>query len=183
VLTVKYEDRKMRRFARNMPKMVDRSVARALNKAITRTRTLAARLVSDKRNIKVGRARADMRLVKASPAKPTAMIKASGSAIPVIEVKGVKRQTKKGVTAKVVAKAKPHLFAGAFIAEMPSGHVGVFKRKKGPRLPIVEQKLPSVPATMIQEAVEDKLSAFAWPVYEKELRRLLELEMAKAGGR
>lgn len=197
MLKVTFDDRAMRRFVRDMPKANDRAVARSLNLAITRCRTQAARLVSDKRNIQVGRARRDMRLVKASPSKPVAMIVARGESIPLIEVKGVKRQTKKGVSVKVEAKARPKLFEGAFIQKMPSGHVGVFVRldpsthtSKGAgkgtarkNLPIVQLRLPSVPSTMVQEHIHDQLQAFGAPVYERELVRLLDLEMKRAGAR
>ena len=146
------DDREMRRFMRQMPTDSKRSISRSLNKAITRTRTLEAREISAKRNIKVGRARQDMKLKRASPGRPEAAILASGKPIPVIDVKGAKRQTRRGVTAKITAKEKPHLFKGAFIATTQSGHTGVFKRAGRSRLPIVELTLASVSATMVQDA-------------------------------
>lgn len=182
-LSIRIDDKQMRRFVRDMPKAGKRTVARSLNKAITMTRTRAAREVSTKRNILIGRAKKDMRIQKASPARPVAAIHASGQPIGVIEVKGAKRQTKRGVTAKIEAKAKPHLFKGAFIATTKSGHTGVFTRSSDKRLPIIEQKLPSVSSTMVQDEVEKRLRTFAVPVYEKELIRLLNLEMKRAGAR
>jgi len=182
-LSIHIDDKQMRRFVRQMPKAGKRSVARSLNKAITMTRTQAARKVSAKRNILVGRAKKDMRIQKASPARPVAAIHASGHPIRVIEVKGAKRQTKRGVTAKIEAKTKPHLFKGAFIATMASGHTGVFVRKGKERLGIVEKTLPSVSSTMVQDQIEKRLRTFAIPVYEKELIRLLNLEMKRAGAR
>ena len=182
-LRVVINDRNMRRFVNKMPKAGQRSVARSLNKAITMTRTRAAREVSARRNILVGRAKKDMRIKRASYARPEAAILARGHPIPVIDVKGAKRQTKRGVTAKIEAKAKPHLFKHAFIATMPSGHTGVFVRKGPARLKIVEETLPSVAATMVQDDTEKLLRKFAIPVYEKELIRLLNLEMKRAGAR
>lgn len=183
VMKLRIDDRSMRRFVKTMPAASKRSVARSLNKAITQTRTLAAREVSSKRNILVGRAKREMRLVKASPARPSAAIVASGSPISIMDVKGAKRQTKAGVKAKIDAGAAPHLFKGAFIAIMKSGHVGVFRRARDRSLPIKEIKLPSVSATMVQENIEDRLRLYAVPIYEKELIRLLNLEMTKAGAK
>lgn len=183
VMTVKIDDRDMRRFMRTMPATSNRSISRALNKAIAQTRTKAAREVSDKRNIKVGRAKQDMRISRASPGRQDAAINASGNPIPVIDVKGAKRQTKRGVTAKLEAKGKPHLFKGAFIATMASGHTGVFRRTGNKSLPIFEHTLPSVASTMVQGELEQKLREFAAPIYETELIRLLNLEMSKAGAK
>ncbi len=197
VMKIKIDDKKMRRFVRDMPRAGERSVARALNKAITRTRTMAAREVSAKRNLKVGRARKDMRIYKATYAKPVASIYVKDRPIGVVEVMGPKRQTKRGVTAKLEKGAKPHLFEHAFIAKMSSGHVGVFRKfgklthkssKDTPgteryNLPAFEVRLPSVAATLVQEDIDVKLRTFAVPVYEKELVRLLELEMKRAGAR
>lgn len=189
-LRIVINDRNMRRFVNKMPQAGKRSIARSLNKAITRTRTLAAREISAKRNILVGRARQDMKIKRASPDRPEAAILASGEPIGVIEVKGAKRQTKRGVTAKIEAKAKPHLFKGAFIATMASGHTGVFVRSKTRRMKsnpkkfaIIEQKLPSVSSTLVQDATEKRLRTFAVTVYQAELIRLLNLEMRKAGAR
>ena len=182
-ILLKIDDRQMRRFVNKMPKAGKRSIARSLNKAITQTRTRAAREISAKRNILVGRAKKDMRIQRASPDRPVAAIHASGKPIPVIAVKGVKRQTPLGVKAKIEAKKKPHLFKGAFIATMASGHTGVFERIGKKRLKIRELKLPSVASTMVQKATEKRLREYAIPVYEKELIRLLNMEMKKAGAR
>lgn len=183
MLKVEFHDKAMRQYSAKMPAGTKRSISRALNKALARTKTQAARVISDKRNIKVGRASKDMRPVRASPAKPVAMIIARGHPIPLYEVKGSKRQTKKGVVAKIDSKGGPVLFPGTFIATMKSGHVGVFERQTIKSLPINEKRLPSVPSTMVTEAVEQQLQAFAAPVYEAELIRLMELEMVKSGAR
>jgi hypothetical protein len=180
---LKIDDRAMRKFIGAMPKAGARSQSRALNKAITQTRTRAAREVADKRNILIGRAKREMRIQRATFTRPEAAIIARGEPIPVIDVKGAKRQTKRGVTAKIEGKGKPHLFEGAFIAVMPSGHKGVFKRSGDKRLPIKEEKLPSIASTMVQDEVDIKLRAFAAPVYEAELVRLLNFEMTKSGAK
>jgi hypothetical protein len=182
---LKIDDRNMRKFIRTMPQASARSQARALNKAITQTRTKAAREVAEKRNILVGRAKREMRIQRATFTRPEAAIIARGDPIPVMDVKGAKRQTKRGVVAKIEGKGKgkPHLFEGAFIAVMPSGHKGVFKRRGNKRLPIIEEKLPSIASTMIQDEVDIKLRAFAAPIYEAELVRLLNFEMTKSGAK
>jgi len=201
-IVLQIDDRSMRRFIRQMPGAGKRSIARSLNKAITQSRTRAARVVSDKRNVNVGLARGEMSLKKASYSRLEAAVVATGKPIPLMKVKGVKRQTRKGVSAKVTGKGKTHLFAGAFIAKLDSGHVGVFRRadlvmsgklthvskKATPgtkrfNLPVIEVKLPSVSSTLAQGDTEKQLQAYARPVFQAELTRLLKVEMAKAGAK
>lgn len=182
MLKVVIDDRDMRRFVATMPKAGKRAQSRALNKAIRQARTVGAREISARRNVKVGRAKGEMRLQMARPGRPQAAVVASGSPIRAIEVKGRKTQTKLGVTAKIGQKGR-HLFKGAFIAKMASGHVGIFRRKNKGRLPIIEMTLPSVAATMVNEGVDEIMRSKAAPSYEAELIRLLEWEMRKAGAR
>lgn len=195
-IVIKFDDKAMRKFVRTMPKASKRSQMRSLNKAITQTRTQAARAVSVKRNIKVGVARNEMKLNKASSTRLEAAIFARGNPINLIDVKGAKTQTKRGVTAKI-GPGKRHLFKGAFIATSPGGHTGVFERvsrlthvsKKDSKgttrfnLPIREIRLPSVASTLIQDEVSDKLQRFGISAYEKELIRLIKVEMVKAGAK
>jgi hypothetical protein len=194
-MRLEIDDRNMRRFIRQMPAAGKRSTARSLNKAIGQARTLAAREVSDKRNIKISRAKEQMRLHKANTTKPEAAIIARGKPIPVIDVKGSKRQTKAGVKVKLTARGKAHLFEGAFLAKMASGHVGVFRRggnlkrvsrgnSKGTsrgNLPIMEMTIPSVPATMVQKDIDRKLRTTSERIFLAEQARLLAIEMKKAG--
>lgn len=193
-MRVAIDDRTMRRFVAQMPRAGERAVSRGLNKAIKSAWTFGGREVAQARNLKVGRAKADMTIRRSSPAKPEASIFARGTPIPVMEVKGAKTQTKRGVTAKI-SKGGRHLFKGAFIATMASGHTGVFMRvgskveatrgkyKGRMRQRIVEQVLPSVAATMVQEGTEARMRAHAVPIYEAELVRWLDLEMKRAGAR
>jgi hypothetical protein len=190
------DDRKMRRFIREMPKGARRAIVLAQNKTIRQARTLAAREVAHQRNLKIGDAKRDMRLDFASSSNLEAAIVAHGEPIPVMKVKGTKTQTKRGVTVKI-GPGPRHLYEGAFIAKTKSGHVGVFKRashltdvSKGAspgtkrfNLPIFEKTLPSVASTMVGEHVLPKLRRFSDAKYEAELVRLLNREMTKAGAK
>jgi len=191
------DDRAMRRFLRTMPKAAPQSISRSLNKAINQTKTRAARAVSDARNITVGMAKEAMRVQPATPSRQEAMVIAQGEAIPVIKCRGPKRQTQRGVMVKITAKGKPHLYKGGFIAQMDSGHIGVFTRagestnkskKSSPgtersNLPIVEARLPSVASTMARKDIDKALREYAVPVFQAELHRLMDREMKNAGGK
>jgi RNA polymerase-interacting CarD/CdnL/TRCF family regulator len=176
-----------------------RAISRALNTAIDKGYTVAKRGIALKRNIKIsaaGDAITKQHTNRNATIMEAALI-ASGNPIPVIDVQGTKTQTKEGVIAKI-GPGEPHLFKGAFIARMPTGHVGVFQRefksgdpqarrevrhvhgkRETTELPIEEKTLPSVAATMVQQEIVDALDAVVLPAYEAELARQLQLEWAK----
>lgn len=102
----------------------------------------------------------NIRLRRASYRILSASIKVFGRGIPVIKLKA--RQTRKGVTFK--GPNGRELIPGAFIAKMPSGHEGVFKRRAGgtrrelrerqgrrylTELPIDEQRVPGIPDKVV----------------------------------
>ena len=125
-------------------------------------------------------------------------IQGRGSQIPIYKVKKVPVQKRLGVS--IDTGTGTRLIKHAFIARMDSKHIGVFKRtfkkggkrvpyidKKGKRqnsnLPIRELKFPS-PAHMItQPRFADKAFKFFTRDYPLQLRRQLNFEFDKAGGR
>ncbi len=72
-----------------------------------------------------------------------------------------------------------HSFPGAFVARMPSGHVGVFKREGKSRLPIVEQAVELDGARKVKSGVEREI-----PMRFRELlRQAVRFEQLKYQGR
>lgn len=65
------------------------------------------------------------------------------------------RQTKKGVTAKAWGKRK--LYRHAFMAQMKSGHMGIYRREGRERLPIKEMYGPSVPREMATNEIVNEM--------------------------
>jgi hypothetical protein len=125
--------------------------------------------------LKVGVARDAMTIAKATPSRLMATVTASNRRIPLIDF-GAPRQTKRGVTANTGQGRQ--LYPSAFIARMQSGHVGVFKRKGTPRLPIAELHGASVASVAAKYAAAaesrfgDMLSARLVHEIEFELERL-----------
>jgi hypothetical protein len=74
-------------------------------------------------------------------AQMSASLEARGARLPLIAFRA--RAGRGGVRARLPGGAG--LYPHAFIATMPSGHVGVFQRKGLPRLPIVQLHGPSIP--------------------------------------
>jgi hypothetical protein len=121
------------------------AVARALNRAIASANTVMVRAVAEDMGLKqadvrkqiiVRRAVADAVLTRM-----LASLEARGARLPLIAFKA--RAGRGGVRARLPGGAGH--YPRAFIATMPSGHVGVFQRKAAPRLPIVELHGPSIP--------------------------------------
>lgn len=112
------------------PQAVSKALVRALNRGIKSGRTYMARALADDMGIKVSAGREAVVLQEASLSHPVARMAASKKRIPLIEF-GAKGPMPsmgkgKGVTYKLKGGAGrlPH----AFIAQMKSGHIGVFER-------------------------------------------------------
>lgn len=165
--------------------MQQQAAARALNKMADQAKTAAAREVrSAGYNLKASVIKAQMRVKRATPGQLTASVVASGRPIPLIQYGA--RQTGRGVSVSVQKGRK--VIAGAFIATMRSGHVGVYVRESGGKhvkvkkggkaswheLPIRQLFGPSVPDALANKAVQDALQTL---VAEK-LPRLIEHEHA-----
>ena len=83
----------------------------------------------------------------------------------------------KPVTATVV-KGRGGTIPKAFVARMPAGHVGVYRRRGRPRLPILELYGPSAPQMIgneeVMRALEEKAQQTLDERMEHEITRLLE---------
>ncbi len=102
-----------------------KAIPRALNKTARTARAQAAREIrSAGYGMKVAAIKKAISIRKASRSELTAMLKANGRPIPLIQYGA--RQTKAGVTVAVLNGRK--LIKSAFIATMPTGHKGVFLR-------------------------------------------------------
>lgn len=129
------------------PAKVQRASVRAMNRAISAARTVMAREISRDLNVRVGVVREALRFRQASFARPEANLGASRvKRIGVIDLGASgpypSRGRGRGVSWRNegTRKRDPH----AFIAVMPTGHRGVFKRTSARRLKIRELMGPSL---------------------------------------
>jgi hypothetical protein len=167
--------------AREMPD----AVVRALNKTVDQVKVAAAREVRKAGyGLKVGDVKKALRVIRATRGNLRASVVASGRPVPLMQYGA--RATSKGVSVNVLNGRK--LIAGAYIARMPSGHVGVFVREQTTRhkkvrkdgrsswhaLPIRELFGPSVPDGMANKVVEQALLR----LIEEKYPRILEHEHA-----
>jgi len=122
---------------------IERETARALNRAATSTRAFYSKEVRKQVNVKAAVLKRGVKIRRANAKNQVAALDVSGQHVPLIAMGA--RQTKRGVTVKRYKAGRRILLKGAFITTMPkTGHVGVFRRKGAPRLPIQEQFGPSL---------------------------------------
>lgn len=143
------------------------AVVRALNRTIDRVKVRAAREVrAAGYKLKIAVIKNAIRINRASTGRLRADAVAAGRPIPLIDYSA--RQTADGVSVDVLQGRK--VIAHAFVAKMPSGHLGVFERF-GPRVQRTRknkhqaartQKIkqlfgPSIPDALANQAVQRAL--------------------------
>jgi hypothetical protein len=137
--------------------LVDGAVVRALNRTATTIRAEAAREINGEYpGLKIGAIKDKIDIQRANKITQRAIVSVSGRPIPIVEFAA--RQTAAGVTVKVKGTRK--LLRGAFLATMPSGHVGVFYRRgvagsRVGRTPIDQVFSISLPVAFSNQKVMD----------------------------
>jgi hypothetical protein len=91
------------------------------------------------------------------------------------------RQTKKGVSVQV-NRGKRTLLAGAFVATMRSGHVGIFRRRGKERLPIEELRGSRPVDALLHKGEADGVAARGGASFSATFMRVLPLEIGKSKG-
>ncbi len=181
--------RELKRFGRSG---VDKATVRAMNSGIRSAKTAAKRSISKQRFLSAKQAEAGLKVIFATPTRQQVEIRGRGRMLPLTQLKtGVNNPKQQSLGVKVnVAQGRRTLIKGGFIARMPSGHVGVFVRKhlgggpeRVPRLPIQEQKLPSIAHTLTNDetikAVQDRYGV----VYGNTIIKQLNAAIRRANAR
>ncbi len=151
-------------------RQIGTAAVRALNKTARWMRTHVAREAAQSLNVRVGLIRNGLILLRARASHPESGV-ALGKATGVIKAAelGTPRQNRRGTR---VAKRQ---FDGAFIATMPTGHRGVFRRKGKSRLPIQEVQLVATGriADVMEQLADRHAMARFERLFEHELRYLM----------
>jgi hypothetical protein len=173
-LTVEVDSKRVSVALDAAPKKTGIALLRALKRGTKSARTLGARVVAKDMGLKVGDVREKIRLEEPTVQTLSGELRASLKRVPVIKF-GAK-QTRRGVR----RRGKGGVISGAFIAKMPTGHVGVFTRKagasrrspEGAELPIQQLYGPSIGHVFAKHRAE--ILARGQEVVEAELDRLAE---------
>lgn len=142
---------------------------RSLNKTALWIRTQATREISKNRRITQKIIRQRLRVLKASRRQLKSHVLASLRGVTATKV-GTPKQTRSG------AKVKQYNFPGAFVATMPGGHTGIYKRKRKTRLPIRELTIPLEPesSNIIEGLLDNRVKERFETIFRRELRFLVQ---------
>lgn len=126
------------------PPRLDKAVALALVDTAKNSITKAASLIAKRTGMKVSVIKGLINYDQVRQGDRQVVIRSSRRPIPLIEFRGA-RETGAGVRVNVWGRAQ--IIQGAFIATMPTGHRGVYRRKGRSRLPIKELWGPTIAGT------------------------------------
>jgi hypothetical protein len=136
----------------------EKVISRGLNKTLTGVKTDASTEVRKVLNVKKAAVDETFKITKASVTSLSCAIKSTGKPLALIDFTGT-RQTKVGVSVLVKKEKGRKVMPGAFIAQMKSGHKGVYWRDwhgdtapaKGKKRTIPYAKLPAMYRLPIRE--------------------------------
>jgi hypothetical protein len=160
------------------PAEFNRALARATNDALNAARTESLRRITTKYTIKRKDLAGYMRMRKATGQNPAAEITFAGPPIPLTNFKvrpgAVQSQNKTPVSRRkklMVEILKGHGFTveGSFLAQMQSGHLGVFRRAGEKRLPIKEAVGPSVAHMVGSDDIIPRVQERAYQVLDQRI--------------
>lgn len=185
-------------------KVLVQAVVSSLNKTIVSTRAEASRMIRVEYNVKAGAIKAELAISRASYRRQEAKILGEGSpGIPLFDFSPTPKKApstkrlkaggygpKKGIKV-MIRKGDRKIVKGAFVAMMPSGHVGVFKRMESGtgnwwdafsgKQKITELFGPSPLRILDNDRYQIPLDDFAGEAMDKNLPRELDFYMKKAG--
>lgn len=126
-----------------MPTRTSKAMVRALNRGIGAARTVLLARITKDTGLRSKDVRAALKMREASLERPVARIAADLKRIPLVKFPGVRgRLPSRGRGRSVSVRGRE--IPGAFMAQMKSGHRGVFKRVGKATLPILELRGPSL---------------------------------------
>lgn len=171
--TVRMDVRDVERCFDRLKERAPFAIARALNKTADSATARMIRFISADTGVKQKDLRGTTKRNRAiwssqaTPGNQTVKVYANTERIPLYDFGA--RQTRRGVTAKLGPSRK--LYPSTFIATMPSGHRGAWKRTGSRRLPITELHGPSIAHVWQKHALE------AWQHVQERLPISLQHEI------
>lgn len=169
----------------------DRVLADSTNRALQGMRTDGTKLIVSDSGIVRKRVFSAFKIIKSGPNSPTGRVDIFGRPIGLVNFKHTPKnqmtgKTKGGVRVKLGQKTV--IFKHAFVAEMRSGHVGIFERQRGIKTRTGREKLqelfgPSIPQFAgrqhITQTVQKNATARFLKRFEQQSQRWLKQSGAK----
>jgi len=146
----------------------DKATYRALNRALDKLVTETGREVRKVYKVRLRTVRDALNTKRASVRNLQARLLVDGVRLPIIEFSPRwRRGMPVGASVQVMVSGGRKNIRGAFIAEMKSGHRGVFRRRGRSRLPIDEIRTISIPQAVINKMVSAALERAAVDTFNK----------------
>lgn len=146
----------------SIPSGMERATSAAINRTLSMTKTAASRKVRDKYNIKARDINGAIKKFGASRSNLSGRLHVKSARMPLskFKVNPSRPSPKRRKPIFVSVKKSGGAIKGAFVADLDSGHRGVFERVGKSRFPIRELYGPSVPqmvgeGTIIKELEEE----------------------------
>ncbi|MFO7598033.1 MAG: phage tail protein [Desulfocurvibacter africanus] len=133
----------------SIPNGYRRAMVRSIDRTLITARKLATKRIREEINLKATDVKAAIKVRKARYATLEGELGVKGKHIPLVKYGA--RQVKRGVSIQVLKRNSRKISTAIFMAQMKSGHFGVYWRKKDaagqlvPRLPIKQRFGPSIP--------------------------------------
>lgn len=155
------------------PKKTSVAILRAIKRGTMAARTEAARVVSKDMGLAVGVVRKAVKMTPPEAVVVTGVLRINLLRIPLMKfgARGPQPSRGKGRGVSYKAGGGRKTIPDAFITSTPTGHTGVFKRKKTSRLPITQLFGPS--AGRVADLHREQIAARGSAVAEAELDRQL----------
>ncbi len=155
-----------------MNKFVQQAAVRAANRTVTSCRSQVKKEASEKLGVKQKDINSRLYMEKAKTQRLVAALRLRGIRVPLIAFAARKRTVRTergrriGVTALVAGKRE--FIPQGFIATMPSGKVGVFRRKSEKQLPITQMFSSDLTNLLNKDGgFLSRLEAYAREVFNK----------------
>ena len=179
---IKPDFREAEKLLRELGPAAKRATSRTINKTIIPVRAISARKIQEKRNLKIGVIKQQLKVQRARPNRLFGAIVASGKPIPIRHFGA--NQTRKGVTVKVAKVGKRialQKYSNKSFRHKGFAKGSVFVRRGKERLPI--QKWPpasGIPSVFVQKQVEAAMQKTARTTWTKRFREEINFELRKA---
>ncbi len=155
----------------NVPQGMEKATSSAINRTLQMTRTSATRKVRETYDIKAKDVRGTIKMNRAGKSNLQGAMISRGGAIPLMKFKinPSKPNPKRRKPVFASVKRSGGNIKSAFVAEMDSGHTGVFERVGKARFPIRELYGPSSPQMIGEETIIEEIQEEAQDIMIKRL--------------
>jgi hypothetical protein len=158
------------------PPRLDKAVTLALVDTAKNAISRAGSLIAKRTGLKAGTVKARIFYDPVRQGDRQVVIRSSRRPVPLIEFPSA-RQTNAGVRVNVWGRAQ--VVQSAFIATMPTGHRGIYRRAGARRLPIKQLWGPTIAGTFATPEVSKVISTVAKDRLRKNLLRRIAAEQRK----